>query len=71
MEEVLRIALAELDLREAQIFCLACLEKLSYREIALQLDLTVNHVGVLLHRARTGLQSRLALYFKTQTKQER
>jgi RNA polymerase sigma-70 factor (ECF subfamily) len=51
--------LAELDLRQAQVFCLACLEGFSYGEIADQLGVTVNHVGVLLNRARAQLRERL------------
>jgi RNA polymerase sigma-70 factor (ECF subfamily) len=52
-------ALAELDSQQAQVFCLACLEGQSYQEIADGLGITVNHVGVLLHRARANLQQRL------------
>lgn len=55
----LREALADLDAQQAQVFCLACLEDLRYQEIADQLGVTVNHVGVLLHRARANLQERL------------
>jgi RNA polymerase sigma-70 factor, ECF subfamily len=55
----LRLALTELDDRQAQVFCLASLENCSYEEIAEQLGITVNHVGVLLHRARASLQERL------------
>jgi RNA polymerase sigma-70 factor (ECF subfamily) len=51
--------LARLDLRQAQVFCLACLEGFSYVEIADQLGVTVNHVGVLLNRARAQLRQRL------------
>jgi RNA polymerase sigma-70 factor (ECF subfamily) len=59
LSDRLREALAELDERQAQVFCLACLDGLSYAEIADQLGLTVNHVGVLLNRARVGLRERL------------
>jgi RNA polymerase sigma-70 factor (ECF subfamily) len=62
LAEHLREALAELDPRQAQVFCLASLEGLSYDEIAAQLRITVNHVGVLLNRARTFLRSRLAAH---------
>ena len=55
----LRKALVDLDERQAQVFCLACLEGLSYEQIAEQLGLTVNHVGVLLNRARASLRERL------------
>ncbi len=55
----LREALTDLDPRQAQVFCLACLDDLSYAEIADQLGLTVSHVGVLLNRARRVLRERL------------
>ena len=55
----LRQALAELDSRQAEVFCLACLDGLSYQEIADLLGLTLNHVGVLLNRARAALRERL------------
>ncbi|HLW64373.1 MAG TPA: sigma-70 family RNA polymerase sigma factor [Gemmataceae bacterium] len=59
LSEHLRLALAQIDSRQAQVFCLASLDGLSYAEIAGQLGLTVNHVGVLLNRARQGLRERL------------
>jgi RNA polymerase sigma-70 factor (ECF subfamily) len=59
LAEHLRGALAELDARQAQVFCLACLEGFSYAEVAEQLGVTENHVGVLLNRARTSLRERL------------
>jgi RNA polymerase sigma-70 factor (ECF subfamily) len=59
LSDQLREALAELDARQAQVFCLICLDGLSYAETAEQLGLTVNHVGVLLNRARLGLRERL------------
>jgi RNA polymerase sigma-70 factor (ECF subfamily) len=62
LAEHLRTALAEIDERQAHVFCLACLDELSYDEIASQLGLTVNHVGVLLNRARTTLRERLAAH---------
>jgi len=58
----LRQALAELDERPAQVFCLACLEGFSYQEIAEQLGVTVNHVGVLLNRAKASLRQRLQAF---------
>jgi len=55
----LREALASLDERDAEVLVLAYMESLSYRQIAEQLGVTVNHVGVLLNRARSVLRSRL------------
>lgn len=62
LAEELRRALAEIDDREAEVFCLSCLQGRSYRDIADQLDVTVNHVGVLLNRARSNLRDRLRAF---------
>ena len=62
LAEHLRAALADLDDRQAEVFCLACLEGCSYRQIASQLGLTISHVGVLLNRAKSGLRERLRAY---------
>ncbi len=59
LAEQLREALANLDVQQADVFCLACLEGFSYQEIAEHLGVKVNYVGVLLHRARASLQERL------------
>ncbi len=59
LSEHLRDALAELDVRQAEVFCLACLDALSYQQIAERLGITVNHVGVLLNRAKASLRERL------------
>jgi RNA polymerase sigma-70 factor (ECF subfamily) len=59
LTEQLRIALTEIDEQHAQVFCLACLEESSYREIAEQLGIKTNHVGVLLSRAKASLRERL------------
>jgi RNA polymerase sigma-70 factor, ECF subfamily len=55
----LRGALAELDARQGQVFCLACIEECSYAEISEQLEITVSNVGVLLNRAKAALRERL------------
>jgi RNA polymerase sigma-70 factor (ECF subfamily) len=55
----LRAALAEIDEPQAEVFCLVCLEDASYHEVAGQLGITVNHVGVLLHRAKASLRQKL------------
>ena len=67
----LRQALNELDDRQAQVFCLACLEGWSYEEIAGQLDLNVNHVGVLLNRARTILREKLEAFEPAAVRRQR
>lgn len=58
--ERLRSALATMPADQAAACCLRFLELLSYDEISEQLGVTVNHVGVLLHRARSTLQTELA-----------
>ena len=54
--ERLREALGRLPKKQAQVFWLRAIEELSYREIAAELGIEVNEVGVLLHRARARLQ---------------
>jgi RNA polymerase sigma-70 factor, ECF subfamily len=58
----LRSALSEIDARQAQVFCLVCLDGLSHQEAADALGITANHAGVLLHRARAALRERLAAF---------
>lgn len=58
----LRRALAELDPRAASVFCLAYLDDLPHAEIAYLTGLTVSHIGVLLHRAKTRLRQQLMAY---------
>lgn len=58
----LREGLSELPGDQAEACCLRFLEGFSYEEIADDLGVTVNHVGVLLHRAKALLQSRLAAF---------
>jgi RNA polymerase sigma-70 factor (ECF subfamily) len=64
----LREALAQIDARQAQVFCLICLDGLSYAETADQLGLSVNHVGVLLNRARLGLRERMRCHEPADTR---
>ncbi|MEX2138799.1 MAG: sigma-70 family RNA polymerase sigma factor [Pirellulales bacterium] len=73
LAEGMRIALGEVDPRQAQAFCLTQLEGHSYDEVAAELGVTVNHVGVLLNRARATLKERLAAFAPhrvNETKQE-
>jgi RNA polymerase sigma factor (sigma-70 family) len=56
----LREALATLPARQADVFCLFCLDGWSYQEIAGHLNITLDAVGVLLHRARAKLRLKLA-----------
>jgi RNA polymerase sigma-70 factor (ECF subfamily) len=56
----LRQALAQLPERQAEVFCLRCVNELSYEEIAAELAISVTAVGVNLHRARARLSQLLA-----------
>ena len=55
----LRAALCELAPQQGMAFCLRWLSELSYEEIASELGLSVDAVGVTLHRARARLQELL------------
>jgi RNA polymerase sigma-70 factor (ECF subfamily) len=59
LRERLRAALACLPPRQAEAFCLHHLENWSYQETALHLGVSVDSVGVLLHRARHRLRELL------------
>jgi RNA polymerase sigma-70 factor, ECF subfamily len=59
LTESLRAALACLPPKQAEAFCLHHLEDWSYREIAGHLAISVDAVGVLLHRARKRLRELL------------
>jgi RNA polymerase sigma-70 factor (ECF subfamily) len=60
LAEALRAALAELPDKQADVFCLHCLDGHSYKEVAGALGVSVDAVGVLLHRARARLREALA-----------
>ena len=60
LAESLRNALAELPPKQADVFCLHCLDGFSYREVADALGMSVDDVGVTLHRARAKLREALA-----------
>jgi RNA polymerase sigma-70 factor (ECF subfamily) len=55
----LRAALGRIPSKQAEAFCLHCLEGWSYQEIAQQLAVSLDSVGVLLHRARKRLRQLL------------
>ena len=58
----LRAALSVMPPDQAEACCLRYLENMSYQQISDQLDVTVNYVGVLLHRAKSALQVQLAAF---------
>lgn len=57
--EDLRTALGELPESQSAAFVLTQIEDVSHEEVARALGVTVNHLGVLLHRARAMLRGRL------------
>jgi RNA polymerase sigma-70 factor (ECF subfamily) len=60
--EALREALAELPAKQAEVFVLHAIEGWSYQEIASRLSLTIDNVGVLVHRGRAKLKLLLARF---------
>jgi len=60
--ERLRAALASLPPKQAEVFCLHHLENWSYQETASHLAISVDSVGVLLHRARHRLRQLLGSF---------
>ena len=65
LSDRLRQALTKLPQKQSQAFCLRFLDDLSYRQIAQQMDLKTDAVGVLLQRARTKLRELLAAELAT------
>ena len=59
LSNLLRCALGRLPPPQAQVFCLRHVEGMSYEEIADQMQVSVNSVGVILHRARERLRELL------------
>jgi RNA polymerase sigma-70 factor (ECF subfamily) len=53
-------ALKEIDPVQAAVFCMTQLDQMDHQEVAAAMGVTPNHVGVLLHRARSKLQKKLA-----------
>jgi RNA polymerase sigma-70 factor (ECF subfamily) len=69
----LRWAIAQVPKRQVEVFCLHELGDWSYQEIANQLGITVNSVGVILHRTRQKLRQLLEMRnrLSTAVKQQR
>jgi RNA polymerase sigma-70 factor (ECF subfamily) len=61
LSERLRTALGRIPSKQAEAFCLHCLEGWSYQEVAQQLAVSIDSVGVLLHRARKRLRQLLGV----------
>jgi RNA polymerase sigma-70 factor, ECF subfamily len=70
LAERLRAALPHLSQEQASVFCLSCLEDLSYSDIGERLGMTANAVGVLLHRARHRLRE-ILVSVDTETNDEK
>jgi RNA polymerase sigma-70 factor (ECF subfamily) len=67
----LRAALAHLPEPQATAFVLTQLEDVAHGEAARTLGVTVNHVGVLLHRARAALRGRMNHHLNSDTREAR
>ncbi len=63
----LRLVLGQLPARQAEAFCLHHIEDCSYQEVACALGISVDSVGVLIHRARKRLRKLLAGSFVART----
>ena len=59
LSQRLREALAQLPGKQSEVFCLFCLEGWTYQEISERLDLSIDAVGVTIHRARAKLKTLL------------
>ncbi|QOV90610.1 RNA polymerase sigma factor [Humisphaera borealis] len=62
LSDALLKALATLPGKQAECFTLHAIEGWAYQEIADRLGLSIDHVGVLIHRARGKLKKSLAHY---------
>jgi RNA polymerase sigma-70 factor (ECF subfamily) len=60
----LRWAIAQLPARQAEVFCLHQLADWSYQQIADELGMTANAIGVILHRTRQRLQELLTMKYR-------
>lgn len=64
----LRIALARLPEKQAEIFCLHALSGWSYQEIGEAMEMSSNAVGVTIHRTRLRLRELLGESYVNKTK---
>lgn len=58
--ELLTRTVAKLPPQQSQVVCLYYIEGYTYGQISKQLEISVNHVGVLLYRAKAALRDMLA-----------
>ena len=69
LTEWVRQQLAEMKGQMAECFWLCCVDQMSYSDVADQLGITSNLVGVNVHRAREFLRERLARHQVTERKE--
>ena len=60
--DILRESVSQLPNQQGEAFWMRCIEEMSYAEIAEQLSIETNTVGVLIHRAKTHLRETLASF---------
>jgi len=68
LSERLRAAMGRLPQRQAEVFALHALEGWKHEEIATQMQITCDAVGVLLHRARKALRELLTPVIKLESR---
>ncbi|HEX3357248.1 MAG TPA: sigma-70 family RNA polymerase sigma factor [Tepidisphaeraceae bacterium] len=59
LHDQLRVALARLPAQQSEVFCLRYLNEMSYEEISREMKISIDAVGVNLHRARARLKELL------------
>ena len=69
LAERLRVVLADMEPRQAELICLVYLEGRSNQEAAEELGITAAHAGVLLQRARAALRERLSAFAPVEERQ--
>ena len=62
LDALVRRHLLDLNQIQAEVFWLACVERMSYQDVAQQTGLTVSAVGVNVHRARDHLKKNLSQF---------
>jgi len=60
LQEQLREALTQLPPAQSEVFCLRHLNEMSYEQIADEMEMSIDNVGVTLHRAKARLRELLA-----------
>jgi RNA polymerase sigma-70 factor (ECF subfamily) len=71
LSQRLRVALAHIPAKQAEVFCLFCLDGWTYQEIAGHLSMSIDAVGVNVHRARARLRALMGEPQPAQAKEEK